>query len=120
MNIHFLLIIFSIVSIEIFITFKIQKLFLQTIDLMIKIFKNFKSNESENIKEKLILENSKSLLIFSTKILIYIVIILSIFYICFLINTKFYSYLLNFIGILETVLIGFFYLKIRKFINAKL
>lgn len=98
--------------------FKVIKSNFENLKKILNLFSN--KNNSDSIKEKLILDYSKSLFTSSIKIfLIILIIIFAIFIINNLFNS-FYSFLLSSTGIIETTVIVIIYHSIRKRINAKL
>ena len=109
-----------VLSIEIFIRLNLNSLIKKILELTNKTILSLKSNDDDEIKEKKILENSKNLIICSTKVFLIIFLIILVFYFCFFLDNNFLEYLFSIIGIFESLIILLLYLKVRKFFSAKL
>tara|TARA_B100001758_G_C17919873_1_gene357917 strand:+ start:112 stop:477 length:366 start_codon:yes stop_codon:yes gene_type:complete len=119
--IHFVNVLFSIITIEIFIFSKFLKLVRKILNNLKKLKKVILSKKiSDRWKEKTVLSYSKNLFINSFKILIFLSLIISIFLILSFFFKDFKSWLFSFLGIIETTVIIIIYIKFRKFVNEKI
>ena len=98
--------------------FKIIETNFKILKKIIDLFSNKKNSDS--IKEKLIMDYSKSLFTSSIKIFLIILVIIFLIFIINNLFSSFYSFLFSNTGIIETVIIIIVYHSIRKRINAKL
>ena len=121
MIIHFVNVLFSIITIEIFVFSKFLKLVRKILNNLKKLKKVILSKKiSDRWKEKTVLSYSKNLFINSFKILIFLSLIISIFLILSFFFKDFKPWLFSFLGIIETTVIIIIYVKFRKFVNEKI
>ena len=116
---HFALIVVIILSIEILIRFNLLNRLNLIIILINKASKIIISkNISDHWKEKVIPKYSIKIMKFSLHIFVMLISICCIFFIVNIINTGFLSYLFSIQGIIESTLIAFGYLYLRRVINV--
>ena len=109
------LIFLIIISYEIVRFFNLKKLAKENIEIYRNLIKNFLDNQiDDQLKQKQIIESSKSLLKISFKIFLCIGIILILILIINYLNIYFIEFLLNIFGITEAIILFVIYSFLRK------
>ena len=116
---HIGLIIFILLSYEIFKYFKVGKLINENFNVYKKFINELKDKEKrEKFNEKEIFLFSKKLLISSSKIFIVLIFIILLIFINNIIIENFLNFLISIKGIIETSIILLIYHNLRKKING--
>lgn len=113
--IHLLLVLVCILSIEIFIKLN----FLSHLDSILKVTKKAtyiipKSNISDHWKEKVIPLYALRIMKYSLQILLILFLIMFLSFICYLFQNNFLTFILSWIGIIETMVFAFGYVYLRR------
>jgi preprotein translocase subunit SecE len=113
--IHLLLSLVCILSVEVFIRLN----FLSYLDSILKVTKRVtyvipKSNISDHWKEKVIPAYALKIMKYSLQILLILLLIISLFFIADLFYNDFLAFTLSLIGTMESMLIAFGYVYLRK------
>ena len=117
-----LLIIFFTISIYEFIRYiKLLVIFNSNTKIFKNILNLFKDKKtSDEIKQKLIFNYSKSLLLSSFKIMFILSIIVIYIFLLDRLSSSFLNFMITFNGLLEITLFFLIYHQLRKYLNAKL
>ena len=113
--IHLLLLLVCIVSVEVFIRLN----FLTHLDSILKVTKKVtyvipKNNISDHWKEKAIPKYALRIMKYSLQIVLILLLILSLFFITNFLHHNFITFTLSLIGIIESIVIAFGYVYLRK------
>ncbi len=115
---YLLIFIFSLISCEIFIRFRLlfefKSLFIRQKDLFSVLFSKILSDEE---KEAKIYKLSISLFLSGLKCFLHLFLFISIFYALSIVSDTFISSILHPLGLILSILTFFLYIKIRKFFN---
>ena len=113
--IHFILILVCVLSVEVFIRFN----FLLILNSIPKVAKKVtyvipKSNISDHWKEKIIPAYALIIMKYSLQMLLILLLIMSLFFIADLFYNDFLAFTLSLIGTMESMVIAFGYVYLRK------
>jgi hypothetical protein len=113
--IHFILILVCVLSVEVFIRFN----FLLILNSILKVAKKVtyvipKSNISDHWKEKIIPAYALIIMKYSLQMLLILLLIMSLFFIADLFYNDFLAFTLSLIGTMESMVIAFGYVYLRK------
>jgi len=113
--IHLKLVLLTIFLIESVTIFKIFKSIAKLIKVLKKLLKLFMlKNISDHWKEKALFNYSKKIFIFSFKIMLFFISIIVIYFLILPYNINLNIYLFSTFGVLETTVIAFTYLQLKK------
>ena len=113
--IHLILLLVCILSVEVFIRLN----FLSHLNSILKVTKRVtyvipKSNISDHWKEKVIPAYALKIMKYSLQILLILLLIMSLFFITYLFHNNFLAYTLSLIGIIESMVLAFGYVYLRR------
>ena len=116
---NYVITIFIIVLIvEIFYLFKFNKILRKNFLFLYKLTKLiYFKKASDHWKEKAILNYSKNLLIFSFKLLTFIIIIFLVIFIINFYSKNYFYFLISLNGIVECIIVSIMYLFLRRKVN---
>ena len=118
---HLGLVILIVLFYEFFIFLNLKSLIKKNFKIYQNILKLFNLKKvSDHWKQKAILNYSIRLIFYSTKIILFLIIILILIKFLIRIDANFYNLIISFIGILETIIFFVIYKLLRKFIYEKL
>ncbi len=118
---HIILFFLTVIIYEFVRYIRFIKLVKANLDIYKKIYKLFKyKNISDNIKEKLILNYSKSLFIISSKIILFLILILAFIFMLNLLFPYFFHFVISILSFIELSILFIVYHHLRKKLNAKL
>ena len=113
--IHLILLLICILSIELLIRSNIYQILKQIIDLIRRVLTVIKSSKiSDHWKEVIIPRYSINLMRLSSRILVILFLIISIFVVANIFFNELLMHTLSFIGILETIFYGISYVYLRR------
>ena len=113
--IHFLLLLVCILSVEVFIRLNL----LSHLNLILKVTKKVtyvipQNNISDHWKEKVIPAYAFRIMKYSLQVLLILLLIISLFFITDLFHNNFLAFTFSLIGIIESMVIAFGYVFLRK------
>ena len=115
--VHILLFIGCVVGVEIFINLRFLNYLNKILSTTKKVSLVISSKEiSGHWKEKVIPTYALQLMKYSLTILVILIMIIAVFLGISLLESNFIVYIFSFIGILESIVFAFLYLKIRSFL----